>query len=333
MASPSRGSPRDLRQALAHDASQFGFFQAVRLLGLCNRQRRGALPAKLRFRTVASLSFPASELGRYRQQQAGSDELTVNFMGLTGPCGALPVSYTELLLERKQQYRDDTLHAFFDIFSHRAMAMFYAAWRKYRFWLAAEDGEQEGFSRHLLHLGGMGLGPLRQLATADGAVHEHLFLYFAGLLSQKPLSAQALQTVVAGLFDIPATLQQFDGQWLSLPADQQSRLGWAACELSVSLFCGERVWDRQTKLTLRLGPMDLPSFTALLPGGEGAKALQALLQFAVGHQLAVDVVLVLSHQAVPSPQLGSQQSMRLGCNTWLGKQATDPDCVRYALLH
>lgn len=333
MASQSGRSPRDLRQALAQDASQFGFFQAVRVLGLSSRRRRGPLPANLRFRTVASLSFPASELQRYQQDEAALDELTVSFMGLTGPSGALPVSYTELLLERKHQYRDDTLHAFFDMFSHRAMAMFYGAWRKYRFWLAAEEGEQDDFSRHLLHLGGVGLGRSRQLATGEGAVHEHLFLYFAGLLSQKPLSAQALQTVVAGLFGIPAALLQFDGQWLPLPPAQQSRLGQGECELGVSLFCGERVWDRQTKMTLRLGPMDLQPFTALQPGGEGAKALRALLHFAVGHQLAVDVVLVLSRQAVPPPQLGGTQPLRLGGNSWLGKQPVDPDCMRYALLH
>lgn len=333
MASQSRRSPRDLRQALADDASQFGFFQAVRLLGLCRRNRRGPLPAGLRFRTVASLSFPASELARYQPDDDDAGELTVSFMGLTGPSGALPVSYTELLLERRQHYRDDTLHAFFDLFSHRAMAMFYGAWRKYRFWLAAEEGEQDGFSHHLLHLGGTGLGQLRQLATADGAVHEHLFMYFAGLLSQQPLSAQALQTVVAGLFGIPAALAQFEGQWLALPADQQSRLGMAECELGVSLFSGERVWDRQSKLTLRLGPMALPAYNALLPGGEGARALQALLQFAVGHQLAVDVVLVLSREAVPAPHLVVGQGLRLGGNSWLGPQETDPDCMRYALLH
>ncbi|WP_147693350.1 type VI secretion system baseplate subunit TssG [Vogesella mureinivorans] len=333
MASQSGRSPRDLRQALVQDASQFGFFQAVRVLGLSSRRRRGPLPANLRFRTVASLSFPASELRRYQPDEAALDELTVSFMGLTGPSGALPVSYTELLLERKQHYRDDTLHAFFDMFSHRAMAMFYGAWRKYRFWLAAEEGEQDDFSRHLLHLGGVGLGKSRQLATGEGAVHEHLFLYFAGLLSQKPLSAQALQTVVAGLFGIPAALVQFDGQWLPLPPAQQSRLGLGECELGVSLFCGERVWDRQTKMTLRLGPMALQPFTALQPGGEGAKALQALLHFAVGHQLAVDVVLVLSRQAVPPPQLGGAQPLRLGGNSWLGKQPVDPDCMRYALLH
>ncbi|WP_043581620.1 type VI secretion system baseplate subunit TssG, partial [Chromobacterium subtsugae] len=79
------------------------FFQAVRLLGLAGRKRgakRGRLPDALRFRTLASLSFPASELTTYRQAEAGSggqDEMTISFLGLTGPSGALPTAYTELL--------------------------------------------------------------------------------------------------------------------------------------------------------------------------------------------------------------------------------------------
>lgn len=331
MASPRRRSPRDLTQALAQDASPFGFFQAVRLLAL-SRPRRGPLPARLRFRTVAALAFPASELAAYLPDDGQGESLQVSFMGLTGPSGALPLAYTELLLSRQQQSRDDTLHAFFDLFSHRALSLFYAAWRKYRFWLAAEAGEADDFSRHLLQLGGIGLGALRRQAGADGVLHEHAFLYFAGLLSQQPLSAQALQSVIAGLFGVHASVQQFGGQWLNLPLAQQSRLGLAECTLGSELFCGGRVWDRQSKLTLRLGAMDGPAFHALLPGGEGARALQALLQFALGHALSVDVVLVLARQAVPPAQLLAAPALRLGGNVWLGPQQQDPDSVRYALL-
>ena len=46
-------------------------------------------------------------------------------------------------------------------------------------------------------------------------------------------------------------------------------------------------------------------FEALLPGGP-AQALQALLQFAVGHNLAADVSLVLDKRDVPPSQLGGR---------------------------
>lgn len=339
MASPSRRSPRDLRQALAQDASQFGFFQAVRILGLCEgtRRTRRTLPPQLRFRTLASLSFPASELVQYRPRQEGEAsspaEMTVSFMGLTGPSGALPTAYTELLLERRQQYRDSTLHAFLDLFSHRAIALFYGAWRKYRFWLAEEAGEQDGFGRNLLDLAGIGLNQLRGQASRDGLLDERVFIYYAGLLSQKPLSAQTLQTLVEGLFATRAQLQQFAGQWLAVPPAEQSQLGGQSCELGVSLFSGERQWDRQTRLQLRLGSLRRAQFDALLPGGDGARALQALLQFAVGHQLAVDVCLVLDKRDVPPARLDGAMPLRLGASSWLGPQAQDPDDVRYALLH
>ncbi|WON85787.1 MULTISPECIES: type VI secretion system baseplate subunit TssG [Chromobacterium] len=333
--------PRDLKLELARDASQFGFFQAVRILGLSARkrgERRGRLPASLRFRSLASLSFPASELCRYQpakepEQLDATDEMTVSFIGLTGPSGALPTSYTELLLERRQQYKDGSLHAFLDIFSHRATALFFGAWRKYRYWLEVEAGERDGFTRNLLDLGGLGLSQLRKQMGPDASLDENLFIYYAGLLSQKPLSAQALETLIQGFFGVDAELRQFVGQWMQVPATEQSRLGDRESELGVSLFAGARVWDRQTKLQLRLGSMRRAQFEALLPGGPGAQALQALLQFAVGHNLAADVSLVLDKRDVPAAQLGGPADLRLGGNCWLGPQKQDPEDMRYALLH
>lgn len=343
MASPSRRSPRDLRQELAADASQFGFFQAVRLLALSGRKRAGSkrrLPAELRFRTLATLSFPPSELAGYQPapEQAPDDapataEMAISFMGLTGPSGALPMAYTELLLERKLRHRDSSMHAFFDIFSHRATALFYEAWHKYRFWLDLEAGERDGFTRHLLDLGGTGLSTLRQQIGERMALDENLFVYFAGLLSQKPMSAQSLATLIESFFGVKAQVEQFVGQWMVLPESEQSRLGDQACELGVSLLAGSRVWDRQTKLRLRLGSMDAQRYTALLPGGDAAAALRAILQFALGHNLAVEVCLVLEKQAVPAATLSAATPLLLGGNCWLGPQSHDPDDMRYALLH
>ncbi|MDN0083421.1 type VI secretion system baseplate subunit TssG [Crenobacter sp. SG2305] len=342
MASPSRRSPRDLNAELRADASQFGFFQAVRLLGLAAHkrgERRGALPAKLRFRTLATLSFPPSELVRYRPEQqetpavAPVDEMAVSFIGMTGPSGALPTHYTELLIERRQQYRDTSLHAFLDLFSHRATALFYGAWRKYRYWIGVEAGEQDGFTRNLLDLGGVGLSQLRGQLGDEVELDENLFLYYAGLLNQKPLSAQALETLVEGFFGVRARLEQFVGRWMNVPADEQSRLGGQACELGVAAFAGDRIWDRQTKLRLTLGPLRSAQFDAMQPGGPGAVALKALLQFALGHSLAADVTLMLDRIDVPPARLANDNGLRLGGNCWLGPQASDPDDMRYELLH
>ncbi|OWY37130.1 type VI secretion protein [Xenophilus sp. AP218F] len=337
---PMTRPPRDLTAELAADASQFSFFQAARLLMLSARRggapRRGRLPARLRFRSLASLSFPPSELTAYRPAGADAppearDEMTVSFIGLTGPSGALPTAYTELLLERKQRYRDGSMHAFFDVFSHRATALFFDAWCKYRYWARVEAGERDGFSRNLLDLGGLGLGKLRQQLGPDAELDEGMFLYFAGLLSQKPMSGQALVTVIEGFFGVEASLEQFVGQWLAVPRREQSQLGVAECRLSESAFAGERVWDRQTKIKLRLGPLPRAKFDALQPDGPGARALKALLRYALGHSLAVEVCLVLRRDAADPARLGGMD-LRLGGNGWLGRPTQDPDDMRFTLL-
>lgn len=337
MASPSRRSPRHLEQELLANPSEFRFFQAVRILGLSAKkrgERRGVLPEKLRFRTLANLSFPASEITRFApsKHDDAQHEMEVAFMGLTGPSGVLPTSYTELLIERRQQFRDPTLHAFFDIFSHRSIALFYSAWKKYRFWLQVENGEQDGFTRNLLDLGGMGLGALRAQMGQNDLQSENLFVYYAGLLSQKPMSSQALTTLIEGFFGFRAELVQFAGQWMNLPQSEQTQLGGQYCELGVSAFAGDRVWDRQTKVNLRLGPLRLAQYQALLPQGDGAKSLKELLKFSLGHGLACDVTLILDQRDVPTAQLNPQQQLSLGGSCWLGAQTSNPADLSYRLL-
>jgi type VI secretion system protein ImpH len=349
MPSPFWRKPRDLISELAQNTVRFGFFQSVRLLALdashYGVKRSGQLPARLRFRTVTSLAFPASEVHRYQpidtdmpeaERKQTHDEMTVAFMGLTGPSGVLPHPYTELLNERRQLHRDTGLHAFLDLFSHRCIALFYGAWRKYRYWLAVEDREPDGFTRNLLDFTGMGLGDLRaRIGIGETAgIGERLFAFYSGLLSQKPLSAQAMVTVIEGFFGVPAKLDQFVGQWNEVPLNEQSVLGGNSCELGLSAFAGDRMWDRQTKIHLRMGPMRRGKFDQLLPGNAGAQTLRSLVHFMVGHGLACDVTLVLDRRDVPAPRLDDDAPLLLDGNIWLnaGMPGSDPDDMHYRLL-
>ncbi|WP_332670511.1 type VI secretion system baseplate subunit TssG [Aromatoleum sp.] len=345
MAAALGRSARDLNDELARDASAYEFFQAVRLLSLTARRAgdksSDGLPPGLRFRTTASLSFPPSELVGYSPAASGPlidearDEMTVAFMGLTGPSGALPAIYTELLIERRDVFGDTAAHAFLDLFSHRAVALFHGAWRKYRHWLGVESGERDGLTRNVLDLAGVGFGPLREALDAGGMTGfgESFFIRHAGLLAQKPLSASAVTSLVGAFAGVPAELVQFVGHWVELPLGEQTRLELGRNELG-SAFIGGRQWNRQTKVELRLGPMRRERFEQFLPGERGAEGLEALMRFAVGFGLACDVTLVLDRRDVPEPRLAAGASLRLGGNVWLadGPPVVDPDQMCYRLL-
>lgn len=326
-------------QDLYANAPHYRFFQAVRLLRL---QRRAlALPGPLRFRTPATLSFPASEIRALRplppaaDDRAGALEMEVAFLGLTGPSGVLPVPYTELLQERRQLYRDSTLHAFLDLFNHRALSLFFDAWRKYRFWVDYEAGERDGFTRNLLDLTGVGASRLaEQLDAAEVELPQRFFTFFAGLLAQKPLPASNIEALVRGFFSVEVKLEQFVGQWMLIPGPEQSALGSQACSLGRDSFAGERIWDRQTKIRLEIGPLRRDSFARFLPGGAAEAALRSLLRFCLGHGLACEVTLLLHRDDLSTTQLSRAAPSRLGFDSWMRSRPALEHVadVRYCLL-
>ena len=147
---------RDLRER----PGAFEFFQAVRLLIRLSAGREpvGGFSAPdreaLRFTVNHSLSFPPSQV--HAIDWSGEiPRMSVNFMGLTGPLGTLPYAYSELINDRLRN-RDSGLAAFFDIFNHRMISLFYQAWEKYRFAVAYERDGIDRVSRLLRSLIGIG---------------------------------------------------------------------------------------------------------------------------------------------------------------------------------
>jgi type VI secretion system protein ImpH len=139
---------KPLNQDFFDETYAFEFFQAVRLLERMFPERapvgRDALPISevVRFRSRPTLAFPASQIYELREVEEEFSELTkremyVNFMGMVSAISVLPQHYTELVVERAR-YRDTSFWAFVDIFSHRAISLFFRAWEKYRFPLAYE---------------------------------------------------------------------------------------------------------------------------------------------------------------------------------------------------
>lgn len=322
MAAPCRTTDHSVAETLFDEPYRFDFFQAVRLLERMYAGRgpvgRYADPAReaVRFHARASLTFPASEIFELSDNGDGTrgPQMTVAFMGLSGPLGVLPYHYTELLMERAR-YKDRALSEFLDIFNHRIISLFYRAWQKYRFPVAYERGEDDRFSEYLYSVIGFGTRGLRQrLALPD----EGLLLY-GGLIAQRPRSAAAIESILSDYFQAPIKAAQFTGQWLDLDDASITRMGKMNSRLGIDCVVGTRVWDSQSKFRMIAGPLTFNRFQGLLPTAGGYAAIGDLTRVLVGLELDYELQLVLKAEEVPACTLTSAggRQARLGWTSWL----------------
>jgi type VI secretion system protein ImpH len=328
----------ELEAMLRSDPNSFEFFQAVRLLMRLRPDRepvgRFTRPSAEAVRFAAHLppGFPASEIQALTLPpdapgEDGLPRMTVNFMGLTGPLGVLPLVYTQYVAERVRA-RDTALRDFLDLFHHRIISLFYRAWEKYRFAVAYERGEGDVLTEHLRDLVGLGTpGLADRLPLPDDALLSH-----AGLLGIRPRPAQALEQLLGDYFDVPVAIEQFVGGWYSLAAATQCRVGdesqGASGQLGLGAVVGDEIWDIQSRVRIRLGPLPREQYEQFLPGGSAYEPLRALVRFFGNEQFAFDLQLVLTRDEVPGFVLGAEgDPPPLAWCTWLRSApfARDPD--------
>jgi type VI secretion system protein ImpH len=363
MAATDRRKNLALSERLQARTCEFEFFQAVRLLEwMAYEARRKGEPAAspvgedarpgdelVRFRVPASTAFPAAAVGslapRAKGDAPGSHpvELTISFLGLIGASGVLPPHYATETIARAH-HQDRTLAEFFDIFQHRAAALFFRAWRKYRLPFVLERSLREAsiapaddpppddpFTvalRSLVGLGTAGLADRQQVA-------DETIVFYSGHFTHVARSAVALERTLADYFGLRVSIDQFSGRWLNLPLDQRSHMPSSRlptgknCSLGRSVIVGSRIWDVASKFRIRLGPLTLRQFTEFLPGEKSMQQLTDLVRLYVGPALDFDVQPVLQRAEVPTAQLavrGGQRTM-LTRNAWLKKPARAEDAA------
>ena len=323
-----------VREALKEEPFRFRFFQAVRLLQRLSPHREMVgnfvTPSTevVRFTARRALTFPASEVHALEFLDNKPALMTVNFMGLTGPEGVLPLCYTDFVIERWER-RDTGVADFFDIFNHRIVSLFYQAWEKYRFTVSYERGEKDRLSQNLADLIGLGTAGLQQRLSPD--VADESLLYYTGLLSQRPHSAVGLEQVLSDYFEVPVAIDQFTGKWYRLDKRNQTSLTESNTlyeSLGIGTVVGDQVWDQQSLVRVRLGPLELSQYLDFLPGGAAYKALRRLVNFYSGEQLDFEAQLILKRDKVPPCTLGEQDETapQLGWVTWMksGEMGRDP---------
>lgn len=336
---------------------RFSFFQAVRLLEQWETDRapigHDASPQQeiVRIGAHASMEFPPSQIDEIviAKNDGKPHRMTVNFFGMTGPQGALPQHYTELILERLSR-KDRTLLEFLDLFNHRLVSLFYRAWEKYQFWIqgerallqdrkAAEAGAEElrahvldqrpqldPIGQMLLCLSGLGSPatryslPQRDRLQPRTEIPDQTWRYYAGLLSNRLRPAISMEGMLSDHFGLNVRVLPLCGRWLQLePADRTRFTLDGNTRLGVETVAGKKVWEAQGKFRLRIGPLNYVQFCALLPIGDAHKPFAQMTRFYVGMHLDFDLELQLKTSEIPELRSGDRRGIgpRLGWNTWL----------------
>lgn len=323
---------KPLDQLLFDEPYRFEFFQAVRLLEKIFPDRRSvggkALPTEevVRFRSYVALDFPPSEIREFVDVEdpitgLRRKEMVMCIMGMVGVSGVMPTHYTELVLDRVR-HRDTAMWAFLDVFTHRAVSLFYQAWAKYRFPVGYERGNDE-FTSYLFDLAGLGTKGMHGRMDLE----DESLLPYVGLIAQRPHSTNAIEKIISDYFGIKAKADQYSGQWLELAETDRTKLGTQNCGLGLNTIAGTRVWDQQSKFRLKLGPLEFSKFQAFLPNGTASKPLKSILDFVVGMEFDYDVQLILAKQQVPSNILTTRAQRRpmLGWTSFLKTQPFQKD--------
>ena len=369
MRAPKRRPESAVIERLLREPWRFEFFQAVRVLELWLKRRgrapHGLVTDMLRFQNSISLGFPASQLEAIEPElrdleiglpfalpidaaalgdalEQGSLRrlhLTPAFMGLLGGHGVLPAHYTERIAEHQARHKnedeDQGPRAFLDAFSNRSLALFYEAWRKYRLPLKYQLDGQDAFLPLLLSLAGLGDAALRQRldSQADGAVRDESIGYFAAAVRQRPVSSVQLARVLSEYFGEQVQAEQFVGAWYEVPLAQQTVLGQDSAVLGARAIAGARVWQRNLRLRLVVGPLAHAGFQGFLPGGLAARALNSVLALFTGVALEYEIELVLRAADVHNTTLDEHHPGRLGWDAFLVLDAAPGDRhdVRYDL--
>jgi type VI secretion system protein ImpH len=346
MASPIRTENTDValeevRKKLFAEPYTFDFFQAVRLLERLSPERspigRYANPQEEVVRIAAnpSINFPASQIQELAPQKDHAPRMSINFMGLTGPLGALPTHLTELVANRARAH-DTTMRDFFDLFSHRMTSFFYQAWEKGHFPIAYERDQDDPVTNCLYALVGLGTEGLR----ARQAVKDELFIFFSGLFGLAPRSAVAIEAILSNFFNVNVEVEPFIGAWRELEERDQCVIGDEsedAASLGFGVVAGNEVWDQQSRVRLKFGPLSAERYRDFLPSGSEWAALKAIVRTYCGNDLEVEVQLILKREEVPACELGKADvaGPQLGWYTWMKAKPQfdrDPDDTVLLLL-
>jgi type VI secretion system protein ImpH len=318
--------------ALAETPYSFDFYDTLRMIECLypDKPRWGEalrpIDEPVRLGQDPDLSFAPAPLASFATPPGGRPQLQVRLFGLLGPNGPLPLHLTEYARERLRNAGDPTLARFLDVFHHRFLALFYRAWAQGQPHVSHDRPNQDRVAGYVAAL----LGFMPPTFRHRDSLPDVARLFHAGALVRHVRNADGLAGIVQQYFNVRVRVQQFVGHWMALGPGERTYLNREGAALGAGAVLGARVWDRQHKFRLHLGPLNFAEYESFLPGGKQLRQLVDWVEFYFSFEFDWDIRLVLRRDEVP--RLTLDRTRRLGWTSWLGHRR-DPSAAADLSLH
>jgi type VI secretion system protein ImpH len=305
---------------------RYDFYQTLRriecLYANHPRWAEARLPVDepVRLGQVPELSFAPAPLALFDRSGA-RPRLQVRLFGLLGPNGPMPIHITEYARERLRNANDATFIRFLDVFHHRFLAMFYRAWAQAQPHVNHDRPGDDHFAGYVAAL----LGIMLPSFHDRDSIPDVAKLFHVGALVRHVRNAEGLAVILRDFFRVPVQVEEFVGHWMHLGREEQTALARDGAYLGSGAVLGRRVWDRQHKMRVHVGPLTLPEYESFLPGGSMLQKLVDWVRFYLSFELDWDIRLILAMDEVPPLTLGRMG--RLGWTSWLGTRAAPTDAA------
>jgi type VI secretion system protein ImpH len=312
---------------LQQDPTRHDFFWVMRRLERFNHDRpRIGDTASLREEYITLgqdpyFAFPSTNLTKAESISPGRMRVLVQFLGLLGPQGALPLTTTEEAFSYLRA-QDDAFPRFLDLFNSRFLQLFYRAWAESRPIVQNDRPRDDRFKAYMGAHVGLGSG----IFLALDSVADSGKLSYAGLMGPQAKSASRLGDLVSGLFGVDAEVEQFVGLRLVIPEGERTRIGAAFARLGQETLLGASIYSVQDKVRLSIKVASLQAYEHFLPTGKQARRLADIVFFYLGAQYDWDVELLLPETEATPVRLG--QAGKLGWTSWVAPR-TETDEVRW----
>lgn len=319
MATAVRYSDLTIEELLYTQTYEFDFNQAIRILQALTPDSvplgEGSDPSHeaVTIKSRVTLSVSSSDLYSLKKNEAALlPILTVNFLGIAGIQGPLPIPYTEIILERGRN-KDTALQDFLDVFNHRLVSLWYKVRKKIILGIDQVTPDKTNIGKTLLDFIGLESPALRNRLS----ISDNVILSNAGLLWHKSRSIRGLKILLKAFFRKEIHITEFIGTWNKGDPLDFTRIGKGGNFniLGQNTILGRKSWNQAAGIVISVGPVPWFDFIQYFPKNIHYQVMTDLCLFYLGIEKKIYLDVYVQKETVPPIALN--RTFRLGVDTWL----------------